>query len=73
MTAMFDGVRVIEVAQMVFVPAAGAVLCDLGADVIKIEPPETGDAYRGLHTAIYAESEVNLNSPTPTGASAASA
>jgi crotonobetainyl-CoA:carnitine CoA-transferase CaiB-like acyl-CoA transferase len=44
------GVRVLEVAQWVFVPAAGAVLADLGADVIKVEEPGVGDPYRGLVT-----------------------
>lgn len=43
-----DGVRVLEVAQWTFVPAAGAVLADWGADVIKIEHPRTGDSQRGL-------------------------
>ena len=43
-----DGVRVLEVAQFTFVPAAGAVLADWGADVIKVEHAETGDAQRGL-------------------------
>jgi crotonobetainyl-CoA:carnitine CoA-transferase CaiB-like acyl-CoA transferase len=43
-----EGVRVLEVAQMTFVPAAGAVLADWGADVIKVEHAETGDAQRGL-------------------------
>jgi crotonobetainyl-CoA:carnitine CoA-transferase CaiB-like acyl-CoA transferase len=47
---MFEGVRVLELAQWVFVPAAGAVLADQGADVIKIENPATGDPYRGLMT-----------------------
>lgn len=42
------GVRVLEVAQFTFVPAAGAVLADWGADVIKVEHPVTGDAQRGL-------------------------
>jgi crotonobetainyl-CoA:carnitine CoA-transferase CaiB-like acyl-CoA transferase len=32
-----QGVRVLEVAQFTFVPAAGAVLADWGADVIKVE------------------------------------
>ena len=44
------GVRVLEVAQFTFVPSAGAVLADWGADVIKIENPVTGDAQRGLVT-----------------------
>ncbi|MFI6361387.1 CaiB/BaiF CoA transferase family protein [Nocardia sp. NPDC050630] len=43
-----QGVRVLEVAQFTFVPAAGAVLADWGADVIKIEHAERGDAQRGL-------------------------
>jgi crotonobetainyl-CoA:carnitine CoA-transferase CaiB-like acyl-CoA transferase len=60
---MFDGVRVLELAQWVFVPAAGAVLADQGAEVIKIENPATGDPYRGLMTqGIGAQfGGVNLN------------
>jgi crotonobetainyl-CoA:carnitine CoA-transferase CaiB-like acyl-CoA transferase len=42
------GVRVLEVAQFTFVPAAGAVMADWGADVIKVEHAERGDAQRGL-------------------------
>jgi crotonobetainyl-CoA:carnitine CoA-transferase CaiB-like acyl-CoA transferase len=45
----FTGVRVVELAQWVFVPVAGALLADWGADVLHIEPP-TGDPYRGLAT-----------------------
>jgi crotonobetainyl-CoA:carnitine CoA-transferase CaiB-like acyl-CoA transferase len=45
---MFGGVRVVELAQWVFVPVAGALLADWGADVLKIEHPEGGDGYRGL-------------------------
>src|SRR5437660_3407144 len=45
------GVRVLEVASHVFVPMSGGVLSDWGAEVIKIEHPETGDPYRGLVTA----------------------
>jgi len=48
--AMFEGVRVIELAQFVFVPAAGAILADLGAEVIKIEAV-SGDPYRTLRIA----------------------
>jgi crotonobetainyl-CoA:carnitine CoA-transferase CaiB-like acyl-CoA transferase len=43
-----QGVRVLEVAEHTFVPAASAVLSDWGADVIKIEPVERGDAMRGI-------------------------
>jgi len=44
-------VRVIEVATHVFVPMAGAVLAEWGATVVKVEPPTSGDPYRGLVTA----------------------
>jgi crotonobetainyl-CoA:carnitine CoA-transferase CaiB-like acyl-CoA transferase len=43
-----SGVRVVEVAQFTFTPSAGAVLADWGADVVKVEHAETGDAQRGL-------------------------
>jgi len=42
------GIRILEVAQFTFTPAAGAVLADWGADVIKVEHAVTGDAQRGL-------------------------
>jgi crotonobetainyl-CoA:carnitine CoA-transferase CaiB-like acyl-CoA transferase len=42
------GVRVLEVAQFTFVPAAGAILADWGADVIKVEHPIRGDTQRGF-------------------------
>jgi len=48
MTQVMKGVRVLEVAQFTFVPAAGGVLADWGADVLKIEHPKRGDAQRGL-------------------------
>jgi crotonobetainyl-CoA:carnitine CoA-transferase CaiB-like acyl-CoA transferase len=48
MSDILSGIRVVELAAWTFVPAAGAVLADWGADVIKIEHPETGDPQRGL-------------------------
>jgi crotonobetainyl-CoA:carnitine CoA-transferase CaiB-like acyl-CoA transferase len=48
MTQIMKGVRILEVAQSTFVPAAGAVLADWGADVIKIEHPVRGDTQRGF-------------------------
>lgn len=45
---LFNGVRVVELAQFVFVPGAGAMLADLGAEVIKIEDAQTGDPYRTI-------------------------
>ncbi|WP_181784823.1 CoA transferase, partial [Pseudonocardia pini] len=44
------GVRVVELAQYVFVPSVGALLADLGADVVRIEHPTRPDPYRGLTT-----------------------
>ncbi|MFD6399210.1 CaiB/BaiF CoA transferase family protein [Nocardia sp. NPDC060249] len=43
-----EGIRVLEVAMYGFVPSAGAVLADWGADVIKVEHAVTGDPQRGL-------------------------
>src|SRR5947207_3479653 len=48
MTAVMQGVRILEVAEHTFVPAASAILADLGAEVVKIEHVERGDAMRGL-------------------------
>jgi crotonobetainyl-CoA:carnitine CoA-transferase CaiB-like acyl-CoA transferase len=45
----FEGLRVVELAQWVFVPVAGALLSEWGADVIRVDRPE-GDPYRGLVT-----------------------
>ena len=45
---IFSGVRVLELAQFVFVPGAGVLLADQGAEVIKIESTGTGDPYRTL-------------------------
>ncbi|KAI9022383.1 L-carnitine dehydratase/bile acid-inducible protein F [Hyaloraphidium curvatum] len=42
---LFSGLRVVDCASYIAGPAASVVLADLGADVVKIEPPE-GDAYR---------------------------
>jgi crotonobetainyl-CoA:carnitine CoA-transferase CaiB-like acyl-CoA transferase len=48
MTQVMKGVRVLEVAQFTFVPSAGAILADWGADIIKIEHPVRGDTQRGF-------------------------
>ncbi len=45
MPGPLDGVRVLEIAQVYAVPAAGALLADMGADVVKVEPP-WGDSTR---------------------------
>ncbi len=47
MTAPLDDVTVIEIDNWMASPSAGAILADLGADVIKIEPL-SGDPMRGM-------------------------
>ena len=44
-TAPLEGIRVVEYAQYVAGPLCGSLLAELGADVVKVEPPR-GDAYR---------------------------
>jgi crotonobetainyl-CoA:carnitine CoA-transferase CaiB-like acyl-CoA transferase len=51
------GVKMVEVAQFTFTPAAGAVLADWGADVIKVEHAVTGDAQRGLRTGFSGQAD----------------
>ncbi len=48
MAKVMQGVRILEVAEHTFVPAASALLADWGAEVIKIEHVERGDGMRGL-------------------------
>jgi formyl-CoA transferase len=40
------GLKVLEMGQLIAGPFAGKTLADFGADVIKIEPPKTGDPLR---------------------------
>src|SRR6516164_5824916 len=42
------GIRVLEFSHTVMGPTAGLVFAELGADVIKVEPPPKGDHTRGL-------------------------
>jgi crotonobetainyl-CoA:carnitine CoA-transferase CaiB-like acyl-CoA transferase len=50
-TQVMKGIRILEVAEHTFVPMAAAVLADWGADVIKVEHIERGDAMRGLDSS----------------------
>lgn len=46
--SVFEGLKVLDVASYVAAPAAATILSDFGAEVIKLEPPETGDGYRTM-------------------------
>ena len=51
MAKPLEGVRVLEMGQLMAGPFAGTILAYYGAEVIKIEPPKTGDpvrAWRGV-------------------------
>ena len=61
MTAVMEGVRILEVAEHTFVPAASALLADWGAEVIKIEHVERGDAMRGLASSGLAVMGTNVH------------
>ena len=50
MAAPLEGIRVVEVANYLAAPSAGALMADMGADVIKVEPPG-GDVYRAFELA----------------------
>lgn len=42
-----DGIRVVELGQLIAGPFAGSILAYFGAEVVKVEPPGGGDAIRG--------------------------
>src|SRR6187402_125727 len=49
MDRVFKSLKVIDAANYVAAPAAAVMLADFGADVIKIEPPGSGDPYRHVY------------------------
>ena len=53
MAKILKDVRVIELGTYITGPAAGMHLADLGADVIKVERPETGDPFRAFKGGLY--------------------
>jgi crotonobetainyl-CoA:carnitine CoA-transferase CaiB-like acyl-CoA transferase len=61
MTPPLNGVRVLEVAQWVFVPGATAILADWGAEVIKVEHPIHADPQRNIVTSGVGPDVVGFN------------
>jgi crotonobetainyl-CoA:carnitine CoA-transferase CaiB-like acyl-CoA transferase len=58
---IFEGLKVLDCASFIAAPAAATVLSDFGAQVIKIEPPGSGDPYRNLpNLPGYPHSEHNF-------------
>ena len=53
MVKVLEDVRVLEMGTFITGPAAGMLLADLGADVIKIEHPEGGDPFRAFKGGFY--------------------
>lgn len=53
MTKVLQGVRVLEQGTFITGPAAGMLLGDLGADVVKVELPEGGDPFRAFKGGLY--------------------
>ena len=53
MIKVLEGVRVVEHGTFITGPAASMLLADLGADVVKVELPETGDPFRAFKGGLY--------------------
>ena len=48
MAGALDGIRILDLTAMITGPMATMILADQGAEVIKIEPPGSGDVMRYL-------------------------
>eukprot|EP01041_Mallomonas_annulata_P027295 gene27295-48852_t len=53
MAKPLSNVTVLEMGTFITGPAAGMLLADLGANVIKIEQPKVGDPFRAFRGGLY--------------------
>ncbi|QBK04225.1 CoA transferase [Hylemonella gracilis] len=53
MHQVLSGIKVLEQGTFITGPAAGMFLADLGAEVVKIEQPGTGDPFRAFRGGLY--------------------
>jgi formyl-CoA transferase len=61
MEGALKGIRVVELASYVTGPFASLLLADLGAEVVKVEPPGQGDPFRGWGEKLYSSNFCSLN------------
>jgi crotonobetainyl-CoA:carnitine CoA-transferase CaiB-like acyl-CoA transferase len=59
-TDVLKGVRVVELSTVITAPLTGLMLSDLGADIIKVEPPQ-GDPFRSFRGGQYSPNFVAYN------------
>lgn len=53
MAGVLEGLRVLEMGTFITGPAAAMLLGDMGADVVKVERPKTGDPFRAFKGGLY--------------------
>lgn len=53
MAKPLQGIRVLDMGTFITGPAAAMLLADMGAEVIKVEQPETGDPFRAFDGDLY--------------------
>ena len=53
MARPLEGVRVLDMGTFITGPAAGVLLADMGAEVIKVEMPGSGDPFRAFKGDLY--------------------